>query len=163
MSKRWLTILLFVSLAFNLAVLIVFLHLTVFSRDGGRPFSLRAFTEFMQDNPKHIQRVTPRPEEMLVNKDEIKALRDEFRQKRREFMEVLRQENFSEKDAVNAMKASRAAQDILEQRLGTSLIDFRKKLTPREAKEYFKPREDMKKSTPGTDRPMPEQPKPDNQ
>jgi hypothetical protein len=141
----------------------MFLHLSVFSRGDGRPPFFKPFNGFRQDNQNRIQRVTPRPEEMLVNKDEIKALRDEFRQKRKEFMEVLRQENFSEEDAYKAMQASRAAQDILEKRLGTSLIEFRKKLTSREAKEYFKPREDRRNHAPGSDNPRPEQPKPDIQ
>jgi hypothetical protein len=162
MSKRWIVILLFVSLAFNLAVMVMFLHLTVFGKHLGFPPHFRPSTEFRDNNPRHIQRVTPRPEDMLVNKDEIRKLKDEFRQKRREFMETLRQENFSEEDALKAMEASRVAQDILEKRLGNSLIEFRKKLTAREAKEYFKPKEDRRNLAPGTDNPLPEQPKPDD-
>jgi Spy/CpxP family protein refolding chaperone len=147
MSKRWIVILLFISLAFNLAVLIMFLHISVFHKE---PFFHPGFKSpsEMRDNDirDHFRR--PRPEDMLENKDEIRKLREDFREKRREFMEIMRKDNFIEEDAIKAMEATHQAQEILEKRLGESIIEYRKKLTPTEAREYFKLREDRKNERP---------------
>jgi Spy/CpxP family protein refolding chaperone len=155
MNKRWLVIVLFASLAFNLAVMLMFAYISIYHRPPFHSMNPKPRMEQWEHKFEYHHRITPKPEDMLTNKDEIKKLKDDFRQKRREFMETLRQENFSEEDAYKAMEVSRQAQDILEKRLGNSLIEFRKKLTPREAKEYFKPREDRKNQAPGTERPVP--------
>jgi hypothetical protein len=158
MNKHWLVIVLFVSLAFNLAVMLMFAYISIYHKPPFHFMGQKPGTELLNHKYGIHHRITPKPEEMLTNKDEIMKLKDEFRQKRREFMETLRQENFSEEDALKTMEASRQAQDILEKRLGNSLIEFRKKITAREAKEYFKPREDRARTGLGPEGPEPGKP-----
>lgn len=140
MSRRWLTIILIVSLAFNLSVLIMFTHIAVLKK---MPFCLpgtKSVTACEDQTSGKYRKVIPRPEEFLDNKAEIKALRDDYLTKRKAFMELMRQEDFNAEEAYAAMQASLQAQDVLEKTLGKSLIEFRKKLTFDEAKTIFKPR-----------------------
>jgi hypothetical protein len=161
MKQRWLVVVLFVSLAFNLAVMVMFAYISVYHKSPFHSMYNKPGMEQWGRNPEYRHRITPKPEEMLTNKDEIRKLKDEFKSKRRAFMETLRQENFNEEDAFKAMEASWVAQDKLEKRLGNSLIEFRKKITAREAKEYFKPREE-RKDTPEQDKPGPVKPDSDH-
>lgn len=140
MSKRWIVILLFISLAFNLAVLGMFTYMSMFR---GFPFCPppHKVPEEMQE--RQIQR---RDRDRLMNrasdedKKEIRKLRLEFLHNRKEFMDILLQENFNEADAVKVMNASLQAQDKLEKKLGEALIEVRKQMTAEEAKEYLKQR-----------------------
>lgn len=140
MSRRWLIIILIVSLAFNLSVLVMFTHVAVLKK---MPFCLpgtKSIAECEDQSSGKYRKVIPRPEEFLENKEEIKALRDDYLQKRKAFMELMRQEDFNAEQAYAAMQASLKAQDVLEKTLGKSLIEFRKKLTFDEARTIFKPR-----------------------
>jgi hypothetical protein len=141
MSKRWIVILLFISLAFNLAVMIMFLHITAFRKPLFNP-SLRSKYTSSSYERRDSEKSRKRPEDMLANKEEIQMLKENFRVKRRDFLNAMRQENFNEQAAIIAMQASLQAQELLEEKLGNSLIEFRKKITPEEAREYFRDRRD---------------------
>lgn len=137
MSKRWIVILLFVSLAFNLAVLGVFLYTSYFNRMPFCLYNERPDKELAEHRYSREDRERERPEFTLGNRDEIKQLRSEFMQKRREFINTLCKENINEQEVMAAMQASLNAQEKLENLVGTSMLDLRKKMTPEQAKDYF--------------------------
>lgn len=137
MSKRWIVILLFISLAFNLAVIGMFLYSTIFTRMPFCPRGSISHREMVEHRFSRTDRDKDRPEFVLENKDEIRKLRGDFMQKRREFITVLSKENLNEQEAITAMQASLDAQLELEQKVGSSMLELRKKLTPEQAKEYF--------------------------
>ncbi len=137
MSKRWIVILLFVSLAFNLAVLGVFLYTSFFGRMPFCPADSRPARELAEHRFSREDRDKARPEFTLANRDEIKQLRSEFMQKRREFIKALSKENINEQEVLAAMQTSLAAQEKLESKIGTSMLELRKKMTPEQAKDYF--------------------------
>lgn len=137
MSKRLIMILLFVSLAFNLAVLGMFLYRAVYFRAPLCSQDNRFSGEMMEHRYSKSDRDKERPEFTLANRDEIKKLRSEFMQKRRAFVNILSKQTLNEQEALTAMQASLAAQNALEQKVGTSMLELRKKLTPEQAKDYF--------------------------
>jgi hypothetical protein len=139
MSKHLILILLLVSLAFNLAVLGIFLYSGIYHRPPFRP------DQMMQPWGRHEPGNWHRRDSLesrLDNNDEIRQLRLEFMQARKAFMQVMMKDQFVEKDALAAMETSLKAQQKLEQKLGESLISLRQKLSADEAKKLFQERMD---------------------
>ncbi|MFO7659426.1 MAG: periplasmic heavy metal sensor [Candidatus Cloacimonadaceae bacterium] len=145
MSKRWIVIILFVSLAFNLAVLSVFLYTSYFNRMPFCLYNERSDKDLSEHRYSREDRERERPEFTLGNRDEIKQLRSEFMQKRREFIITLNKETVNEQEVMAAMQASLKAQEKLESMVGTSMLELRKKMTPEQAKDYFQKILDRKK------------------
>ena len=142
MSKHWIVILLFISLAFNLAVMGMFLYIHFFHRPPFCPPGMRPpMGEFRDDRQFH-HRDRHKDEFVMENKEEIRLMRSHFMQKRKDFMQILLKEDFNEQKAIAAMEASLTAQDSLEESIGRSLIELRKKMTPEQAKRYFEHRLD---------------------
>ena len=142
MSKHLIVILLLISLAFNLAVLGMFLYTAKYHKAPFNPH--RIFGPIDRSGPGwerfHHRRDTL--ETRLDNNDEIRKLRDDYRQMRINFLQVMMKDKFLEQEAAAAMQASLKAQENLEKKLGESLIELRKKLSPEEAKALFKERMD---------------------
>lgn len=136
MSKHLIVILLFVSLAFNLAVLGMFIYASAFHK---MPFCHPNIENRYPGRDEHREsRLLP--EAALKNKDEIRKLREEFFKTRREFMQILAQEKYNEQEAKAAMEASLQAQDKLERKLGASLIEVRRNMDPAAARKFFEHR-----------------------
>lgn len=142
MSRKWIVILLFISLAFNLAVMSMFIYATIFHRAPFCPPPMRPPME-MGGREHHKDKLDRDKFPFSAeNKTEIKELRDTFKQKRREFMQTMQSDKFTEQEALAAMEASLKAQENLEKKLGSSLIEMRKKMSDAEAKEFFERRMD---------------------
>ncbi|MBM4399611.1 MAG: periplasmic heavy metal sensor [Candidatus Cloacimonetes bacterium] len=142
MSKQWIVILLLISLAFNLAVLGIFLYTSIYHKPPFCPPGMRPPHEMGRPDLPDRDKDKDKFPFAFENREEIKALRDTFMLKRREFMQIMRNEPFNEKEALAAMETSLKAQEGLEKKLGTSLIEKRKKMSPEEAKEFFERRKD---------------------
>lgn len=136
MSKHLIVILLFVSLAFNLAVLGMFIYATAFRKVPFCHPQIERRMPYSGEN-RHSRLL---PEAALKNKDEINKLREEFIRSRREFMQTLAKEKYNEQEAKAAMEASLQAQDKLERKLGASLIEVRRNMDPEAAKKFFEHR-----------------------
>jgi hypothetical protein len=153
MSKRLIEILLLVSLAFNLAVVCMFSYVHFFHKMPFRPDMGRRH-EWNRDGRQDREMNKKMQGMMEANRESMKPYREEFRLKREQFMKLLAAEQVNEAQAIKAMQASLAAQDTLESKLGMSLLELRKKMTPAEAKEYFEMRiERMKHRQWGNRRP----------
>jgi uncharacterized membrane protein len=151
MSRKWIVILLFISLAFNMAVMSMFIYATIFHRAPFCPTPMRPPME-MEGREHHKDKSDrDRFPFTVEDKAEIKELRDTFKQKRREFMQIMQSDKFTEQKALAAMEASLKAQEDLEKKLGTSLIEMRKKMSAEEAKEFFERRMDKFRRRPRPD------------
>lgn len=137
MSRRWIIILLFISLAFNLAVMSMFIYATIFHRPPFCPPGARPPMEMARPNHMRHNKDRGKLPFALEDKEEIRELRTEFMQKRKDFMQIIKSENYDEKQALAAMEASLKAQEVLERKLGTSLIELRNKMSAKEADEFF--------------------------
>jgi hypothetical protein len=136
MSKRWIEILLIISLAFNLAVLGMFIYTAAFHKPLFTPPGWQQQGGRNQNyGENHAKRMDP--DAMLQNKEEIKQLREAFQQSRKDFIQTMSKDNFNLQEARAAMEKSLAAQDVLERKLGESLLNVRTKMTAAEAKRFF--------------------------
>lgn len=126
MSKRTLSLLLAISLAFNLAFLgsIIYLHLRA-PRRRPIPFTPVKRVEL----PSHIGDVRDNPE--------IRQMRSQFDRIRVNLMEELAKETVDETRVLTIIDSSLAAQEELEQSLGQNLLEIRKQMSSEEAEEYF--------------------------
>jgi len=133
MSKHWLVILLFISFAFNLAVIgsFIYLRLTMGPpppppmEDGRGPHRYR------HDDSLRFK-----------DSEEVNKLRDQFRETKQELMSELAKDPINEARLNSIVDSSLVIQTKLERELGTSLIKLRKSMTPAEAKEFFTKRMD---------------------
>ncbi|MCB5258936.1 MAG: hypothetical protein PHN71_01040 [Candidatus Cloacimonetes bacterium] len=131
MSKRLITMLLIVSLAFNLAVLssIIWLHYRL-------PHPPHHTGSYERPRlPEHIK-------SMPMDK-ELGDMRREYDEYRIRFMRKLALEDYSEQNLIAIIDSSLAAQHKLEEALGTRLINLRKQMSAEEAFEYFNARADI--------------------
>jgi hypothetical protein len=138
MSKHWIVILLLISLAFNLAVLGMFLYMKVYHQPPFNPAEMQGHRQWGEMDRLDKYPGRHWPDSLFENKDEIKVLREAFRQSRKDFIETMNTENFNEPAARIAMEKSLKAQEILEKKLGESLIDVRTKMSPEDSKKFFK-------------------------
>ncbi len=135
MSKHLMAILLILSLAFNLAVLGMFVYTTTFHK----PLFAPPGSGHPHSNWEHRgDRMSP--DSLFKDKDEIRKLRNDFRKAKREFVNTMTKPKFDEKASLQAMELSLQAQDKLERKLATSLIEVRRNMTPAEAKKFFEHR-----------------------
>lgn len=142
MNKRWLIIVLFISLAFNLAVMIMFSYVSFYHKPPFCPPHMRAPFE-KEHSGKHKSIKNDKIREMMgEDKAEMKKYRDDFAQKRDAFMKTLTKDTLNVKEAEAAMDASLKSHEELERHLGLSLIKVRQQLTATEAKTIFKERLD---------------------
>lgn len=131
MSKRMLTILLFISLAFNLAVLgsVLWLHTHL-----PKP-PMHSRDHFERPNlPDHIKELPWDPQ--------LKELRKEYDADRILLLKELAQADFQESTALALIDSSLAAQGKLEKALANRLLTLRTHMSAEEAKEYFNTRAD---------------------
>ncbi len=129
MSKRLLTILLFISVAFNLAVVgsVFWLH-TLLPRPPMHPRE-----HFERPNlPDHLKELPWDPQ--------LRELRKQYDRDRILLLKELAQADFQESTALALIDSSLAAQGKLEQALANRLLNVRAHMSAEEAKEYFETR-----------------------
>lgn len=133
MSKRSTSILLIISLAFNLAVLGGFIF-----RQIWRPITpqLKDFQAERAQRRIELDRSDPalRPP---TESEETRELRKAFRQTKEDFMTQLANEPVNEEKLKESLEQSLSQQVELERSLGESLILRRKEMSPEEAQEHF--------------------------
>ncbi len=137
MNKRWLIILLLISVAFNLAMVGSFLYLRF-----GRPHP-----------PYHHRLPPPGPHPgfrdfgerwKMMDDDSTRVLRDNFQEAKRELMLELAKDPIDEAKINQIIDCSIEAQCALERGLGNKMIEFRKTMNAEEANQHFSRRlEDM--------------------
>lgn len=126
MSKRSLSIILIISLAFNLAVLGSLLWLNL-SRPE-RPPAYKSRTHYPR-LPEHIAPCERDPA--------IARSWEQFEHSKIELMQELRQDPIDEPQIMSIIESSIQAQSKLESHLGTRLLTLRKQMTAAEAEAYF--------------------------
>lgn len=130
MSKRWIVILLFISLAFNLAVIGSFLYVRL-TFGTPPPHPPKGGEHFRGPMDRHGEGPLVRDNERL------QSLRDEFRETKKELMRELAKDPIDETKLNTIIDSSLVAQGKLERELGNALIARRKTMTAEEAKEFF--------------------------
>lgn len=145
MSKHWITILLIVSLAFNLAVLGSFLFLQFRHHHPHRDRDLRYSRPHEEFGPRD-ERWIP------LQSDSTRVLRENFIQAKRELMQELAKDPLNEANINEIIERSISAQTLLERDLGLHLIEVRRSMSAEEAREHFtrrleniQPRNDRRK------------------
>jgi len=123
MKNRTIKILLFVSLAFNIAFL------------GGGIFRLYMF----KNHPPFHERVrNEKVREFMQQKKETgRKLRQDFHKAKDEFMKALSKPEINEAELQTLIDSLIKKQMIMEKELGRSMIDLRRELTNDEAKAVF--------------------------
>ena len=135
MSKRWLTIILLISVSFNLAFIGSFIYLHRFHRHPqlpGRNEEMRGPRPFFGHPP-------------FERDEEIRKLRYQFENIKHSLMLELAKDPV-DMTKVNALiDSSLVAQNTLERRLAERMVAYRKTLTAEEAKEHFQRRAEFAK------------------
>jgi len=131
MSKRALTIIVIISLAFNLAFIGTF---------GLIQLRRRSFL-------KH--KFGPHPqlkEHFMMRKEHIAPLRYDFHQSKVDFIEELKKPDFNEELLNKMLKNAIEKQTAMEIELGKSLIELRKEMSFEDAQRFFSkfPKNDWK-------------------
>ena len=126
MSKRLLTILLFISLAFNIAVVGSLLWLRV------------NFPRPPQPRFEHHERIVlPDHLRSLPWDPGFRDMRGDYDSCRIRLLRELAKDDYSEKDIKAIIDSSIVAQANLEEALGLRLLKIRNQMTAQEAEEYF--------------------------
>lgn len=135
MSKRWLIILLLISVAFNLAVLGSFIYLrsTRPPCPPGRPRPPREWGH----KGRGPGRGPGGPAPFIEFGDSTKLLFDRFDKIKQELMRELAKDPINMAQIESIVSRSLGAQADLERDLVDRLIRLRKTMTPEEAKEHF--------------------------
>ncbi len=150
MSKRLLYIILLISLAFNIAVFGMFTYVKIYHK---APFRHPDFRHHMDnDNPEHRDDDKRFFNLNMENREEIRKLRAEFKENRRDFMKTLWKEDFVEQDALAAMETSINTQQKLDRTLGESLIKLRKNMSKEEALKFINEHRERMKERYKTDK-----------
>ena len=124
--KKFLMILLAISLVFNIAFISVFIYRTVIERPHFAP------------PPKpNLKKYPELRERILEKKRQIQPLYREFMQSKRDFMKCLREPTFDENKLKNKLDRTVKEQNKMERELGKKLIELRKDMTPAEARIFF--------------------------
>jgi hypothetical protein len=129
MSKHWTSILLLVSLAFNLAVLGGFIYMHVHHPPHVAPGD-RPPGPHRESGPFHERWKG-------MESDSIRALRDAFMESKKELMQELAKDPLDEQAINRIITRSITAQSTLERELGAKLVEMRKQMSAEEAKECF--------------------------
>lgn len=131
MSKRWLIILLLISVAFNLAVL-----------------GSMAYLSFFRPCPAPGMRMGPPPDHPPMfgkagkgfpgfGNDSLRVMRQKFNDTKKELMTELANDPVDEARVQQIISRSLEAQAALERDLGNKLLEMRRGMTASEAKEHF--------------------------
>ncbi|MBN2461611.1 MAG: hypothetical protein JXB60_08385 [Candidatus Cloacimonetes bacterium] len=126
MSIKALTILVIISLAFNVAFLAVFVF-----------HQFRSCPPFLRNHEK-LEYFPRLREYMQKTREVITPLREEFEQFRQEFIDELSQKEISEENLRNNLERTLEKQMTMEKQLGERLIEIRLKLSPEEAELFFR-------------------------
>ena len=127
MSKKVLSILLIISLAFNMAVIGGFIYRQLF------------FLRFHPKCPANQHIPTHFREEFEITRERIHPFRQDFMQCKKEFMEGLMNKDFNLELLDRKLKETLEKQMRMEHELGALLIRLRSEMSPEEAKRFFKP------------------------
>jgi len=129
MSKRMIVILLFISIAFNMAVLgsILWLH---FGRNHPPQPPVQRFSRIP---------LPPNMEHMNWDPD-LCELRTRYDETKIELMHKLAQDPIDENAIIAILDSSLTVQNSLERELGYRLLELRKQMSAREAEAYFNAR-----------------------
>lgn len=132
MTKRSIVILLFVSLAFNLAVLgsILWVHFSRAACPAETPLGRLQRTAL----PQHLH------DGHMMWSPEIRQLHTHFNDSKIELMNELAKDPINETDITAIIDSSLDAQSSLERALGYRLLDIRKQMSAAEAEDYFSSR-----------------------
>lgn len=130
MSKRWLTILLFVSLSFNLAVLCSFLYFRLIFPPPCPPPG---------PHPPMGREMPPEPGFMRGDA-EVERLHTKFNETKLHLMQELAKDPVDEVKVASIIDSSLIAQNQLERTLGEKILAYRKTMTAKEAREHFQSR-----------------------
>lgn len=130
MNKRWLVIILIVSIAFNLAVLGGFLYM----RHKRNTF-MRSRHNNWQERGSRTGGRNWNPHIMLD--DSTRVRRESFNNAKKELMLELAKEPVDMNKIDSIIEHSLKAQNELERDLAVRLIHMRNDMTPEEAKEHF--------------------------
>ncbi|PKN80853.1 MAG: hypothetical protein CVU48_00600 [Candidatus Cloacimonetes bacterium HGW-Cloacimonetes-1] len=132
MSKRWLYILLIISLAFNLAVLGSFVFIRFFMPSPAGPPHLRGMggrgpgSERMQMWQQHCG-----------NDDEMIRIKSDFAESKQALMQELAKDPINEPKIKTILDSSLVIHSSLERRLGQRLLTLRKTMSAEEARDFF--------------------------
>ncbi|MCB5229736.1 MAG: periplasmic heavy metal sensor [Candidatus Cloacimonetes bacterium] len=132
MNKRWLTILLFISIAFNLAILGSFVYLHYI-----RPPYPRSMRQHWQQRTSSTPNGQFRPDSRFMFSDSTRAHRREFEDAKKELMLELAKDPVDTAKINAIVERSLAAQGKLERDLAEHLLRYRENMSPEEAKEHF--------------------------
>ena len=122
MSKRALTIIVIISLAFNLAFIGTF---------GLIQFRRRSFLKHTFGPPPELR------EHFRNRKEHIAPLRYDFHQSKVDFIEELKKPDFNEELLNMMLENAIEKQTAMEIELGKSLIEIRKEMNFEEAQRFF--------------------------
>lgn len=138
MTKRTIAILLFISLAFNLAVLGSILWIRL--NHKACPAEIPQSGHHRIVLPPHLQN------DHVMWSPEIRELHSEFNKSKIELMRELAKDPIDATNITAIIDNSLAAQGSLERALAHRLLEIRKQMSAAEAQEYFSSRaEQMKK------------------
>ncbi|MDD2228978.1 MAG: hypothetical protein PHY48_06170 [Candidatus Cloacimonetes bacterium] len=130
MSKRWLAILLFISLSFNVAVLGSFIYFRVFVHPSCPP----------PHQSEHRGGGMPAEPRFMTQDPEIDKLRERFNNTKLNLMQELSKDPLDEAKIASIIDSSLIAQNQLERTLGGNILAYRKTMSAEEAREHFQRR-----------------------
>ncbi|MBT3756921.1 MAG: hypothetical protein HOK80_00705 [Candidatus Cloacimonetes bacterium] len=131
MSKKTILILFIISLAFNLAFFGTFLRHRVIPHHGPRDQMMGR-----PKLPKHSRKDFREFRKSMGEKHR------EYSKARNQFILALMEEDLIEEQVLERLKSAVEKQTAMEKEIGLSFIKLRKKMTPEEAKMFF--RHDLK-------------------
>jgi len=132
MSKRWIQIILLISLAFNLAVLGSFVFIRFYFRDHGCPVPPPPLA-----GGKPGGFIPPEIMQRIKGDTDFLSIRDSLDSKRRLLMRELAKDPIDEPKIQSILQDIHNKQTAFEQKMASELIAFRKNMTADEAKEFF--------------------------
>ncbi|MBM4403743.1 MAG: hypothetical protein FJ042_05100 [Candidatus Cloacimonetes bacterium] len=135
MSKRWIIVMLLMSVAFNLAVLGSFIYFR-FINPLPEEFSPPSAPDHGPRGDGTGRIVT----DLLHQNEQIKQARVTFIESKLTFVKELSKEDINEATLKQLMEASLAAHATLERLIGNQLIESRKGMSAEEAGEFFERR-----------------------
>ena len=125
MSNRTLSILVVISLSFNIA----FLGMFLFHRIRG---------PLPPQDPREFN-IPPELRDFLMqSREKMKPLREDFETSRRILSDALGEEEYDEAELLKLLEDTLHKQDIMERAMGMHLIELRKNMTPEQAENFFK-------------------------
>lgn len=125
MSNRTLSILVVISLSFNIA----FLGMFLFHRIRG---------PIPHHDPREFNMPPEMREFLKKSREKFKPLRDDFEQSRRILSDALAEKEYDEAELLLLLEETLQKQDVMERAMGIHLIELRKNMTPEQAENFFR-------------------------